>query len=126
MLQRWGTRWTAGDGSVFPSEREGRRYEELLLRRRAGDIRNLRRQVKYPLDVNGVRITTWTADFVYEEGPTWETAVEDVKGWPNDRWPMKRALMLAVHGIRVREIRMLRRKAGWVGMVVERSTARRR
>ena len=31
--------------------------------------------------------------------------VEDFKGMPNDRWPIKKALMAFVHGIYVREVK---------------------
>ena len=34
-----------------------------------------------------------------------ETIVEDFKGQPNDRWPIKKALMAFVHGIYVREVK---------------------
>ena len=45
---------------------------------------------------------TYTADFVYQKGE--EVVVEDYKGFPNDRWPLKKAMMLYFHGISVREI----------------------
>ena len=76
-------------------------------------IRGLREQVKYTLiprqyNEQGVvieRECTYTADFVYEEWSAngWRTIVEDVKGYPNDRWSIKRKLMLFVHGHKVRE-----------------------
>lgn len=31
--------------------------------------------------------------------------VEDFKGFPNDRWPLKKAMMLYFHGIAVREVK---------------------
>ena len=37
------------DGQLFDSQKEARRYAELKLLERAGQIRNLRRQIKYEL-----------------------------------------------------------------------------
>ena len=107
---------------VFDSRGEMRRYLVLLDAVREGRISNLRRQVKYtlvPQQFKTVAVplktkiryeqrqaepaVTYTADFVYEKDG--ETVVEDYKGYPNDRWPIKRALMLHVHGIAVREVK---------------------
>ncbi len=94
----------------FHSKREADRYGDLQILERSGVIGELRRQVKYLLiprqnDANGkclFRAVTYTADFVYVEAG--KTVVEDAKGYPNDRWPMKKALMFWVHGILVREV----------------------
>lgn len=66
------------------------------------------------------REVTYTADFVYKKtgrkfdvtigdvrgvGYFTETVVEDFKGFPNDRWPLKKAMMLYMHGIAVREVK---------------------
>jgi hypothetical protein len=96
---------TIREGMVFDSKKEASRYPQLKLLESAGRIRNLRRQVKYELRVNGVLVSTYKADYVYEEleKGQWLEVVEDVKGYPNDRWPMKKKLMLACHGVRIRE-----------------------
>ncbi len=85
----------------FHSKKEARRFEELKLLEKAGEIDNLQTQVKFDLSINGTRIATYTADFVYLENG--KQIVEDVKGYPNDRWPMKKKLMKAIHGIEIRE-----------------------
>ena len=106
---KFGNKPTVVDGEHFHSKREAKRWGDLRMLQRAGEIRNLARQVKYLLDVNGVRIATYTADFVYDQrkliagDPWWEPVVEDVKGYPNDRWPMKKKLMKAIHGIEILE-----------------------
>jgi hypothetical protein len=63
------------------------------------------------------REVTYTADFVYRKlknvvenqlmgrVETWEKVVEDFKGFPNDRWPLKKAMMLYFHGIAIREVK---------------------
>ena len=106
---------------VFHSKKELRRWEELCLLEKAGQIKNLRREVKYILIPsqreiiwkNGKprqgkvieRECSYIADFVYEENG--QTVVEDVKGGYATKTPVylvKRKLMLYVHGIRVREV----------------------
>ena len=111
-----------GTEHTFDSLKESRRYDELILRQQAGEISNLRLQVKYVLipaqyepDVIGKRgrvkrgklierECSYLADFVYEEDG--KTVVEDVKS-PITRTPVykvKKKLMLYVHGIRISEV----------------------
>lgn len=97
------------DGQMFDSKREKARYDELTLLQSAGEISNLRRQVKYTLipsqynDGKCVeRPVTYKADFVYEQNG--ETIVEDVKGMRTDKYIIKRKLMLYIHGIRIKEV----------------------
>jgi hypothetical protein len=102
---KFGNTKTIRNGQIFDSKREANRYEALKLLEANGEVRDIKRQVKYVMIVNGVRIATWKADFVYEElrKGEWKEVVEDSKGYPNDRWPMKKKLMRACHGIIVRE-----------------------
>lgn len=99
----------------FDSRREARRYMDLWLMQRAGEISGLRTQVKYPLvpkqvhpDGTKERPIDYVADFVYEQGG--ETVVEDSKGFRDTAsaayrvFVMKRKLMLYIHGISVREV----------------------
>lgn len=53
------------DGERFHSTGEFKYWCDLKMRQRAKEIRDLRRQVKYSLDVNGVHIADYIADFVY-------------------------------------------------------------
>lgn len=102
-MRKFGNTPTVIDGIKFDSKREARRYGELKLFERGRVIVNLRTQVKYDIVVNGVKICSYTADFVYMDTRC-GLVVEDAKGYPNDRWPMKKKLMKAVHGIEVREV----------------------
>src|SRR5262245_50402977 len=52
---------------VRASKKEARREAELRLMERAGKVKNLRCQVSYDLEVNGMWVATYIADFVYEE-----------------------------------------------------------
>ena len=101
------------DGKVieFDSNREARRFDELRLMQRAGEIHGLAMQQRFKLipsqrDKSGrviERAVDYVADFVYvtKDG---EMVVEDTKGFKTKDYIIKRKLMLWVHGIRVREI----------------------
>lgn len=96
-------------GEVYDSKKEARRHQELKLLERAGEIQNLRRQVKYIL-IHSQRIDgkvverecSYKADFVYEENG--ETVVEDVKGFRTADYKLKRKMMLLFHNIRIKEV----------------------
>lgn len=113
------------DGLVHDSRKEARRWNELCLLERAGEIQDLKRQVKYvliPKQVetyerisprtgkylkNGIRTLeqecSYIADFVYIDSKTGETIVEDSKGLRTKEYRIKRKLMLWVHGIQIKE-----------------------
>lgn len=117
---KYGNRKVEYQGEVFDSYRELDRWKELRLLEGAGEIHSLRRQVKYVLipaqrepDTIGPRggihkgkliehERSYVADFVYEQNG--ETIVEDAKGFKTDAYLLKKALMLWVHGIRIKEV----------------------
>ena len=87
---------TEVDGIRFASRAEAKRWQELKLLERAGEIHDLRRQPRYELVVNGIRIGVYVGDFAYlDKGG--DPITEDVKGVITDlfRWKAKlfRALM---------------------------------
>jgi hypothetical protein len=90
------------DGIRFASKKEGRRYLQLKQLERAKEISHLRLQVPYVLEIDGVRICKYVADFVYKENG--ETIVEDVKGRRTREYLLKRRLMLALKKITIREV----------------------
>lgn len=92
------------DGITFRSKAEHRRYQVLKLRIAAGEIADLEIQPRYPLIVNGLKITTYVADYRYRDLRTGELVVEDVKGAVTLLYTMKRKLMKAIHGIDVQEV----------------------
>ena len=109
---KYGAQKTEYDGIMFDSKREALRWRELALLQRAGEITDLRRQVKYILvpaqvDENGKiaeRAVSYVADFVYSDMRSGETVVEDAKGMHTREYIIKRKLMRYVHGIRIREV----------------------
>jgi hypothetical protein len=90
------------DGISFPSKKEAARWIELRLLQKAGLISELRRQVKYDLAVNGVKICAYWADFVYISDGL--VVVEDVKSEATKTpvFKLKSKLMKALMGIDVR------------------------
>lgn len=126
MATKYHSRKTIIDGIEFMSRKEATRYTELKLLEKAGEISDLRLQVKYVLipaqrepDTVGARggiikgkvierECSYLADFVYRIGGTSEEIVEDVKGYKDGSayaiFKIKRKLMLYIYGIRVKEI----------------------
>lgn len=102
---------TEVDGIRFASKAEARRYQELKLLMRAGEIESLELQKRYPLVVNGVKVGTYVSDFTYREryqdGPyTLHNEVdEDVKGVATPVFKLKAKLFKAQYG---REIKIIR------------------
>lgn len=70
---------------------------------RGGLIIDLWRQVRFPLFVNDVLICNYVADFVYSEDINGKLVVEDVKGHRTEIYRLKKKLMLACHGITIKE-----------------------
>lgn len=108
------------NGITFDSRKEARRYGELLLLERVGEITDLKRQVEFVLlpaqrepDIIGPRggVTKgkvielpvkYIADFVYTEDG--KTVVEDTKGFCTKDYVIKRKMMLYFHGIKIKEV----------------------
>ena len=91
---------TSIDGIVFDSAGELKYAQKLKLWQLAGEVRNIRRQVKFPLERGDIRVLTdtgrvacYTADFVYERkilcradtptgiGAEWQEIIADYKGY---------------------------------------------
>ena len=110
------------DGITFDSRKEARRYKELKLLEQAGEITDLKLQVKFVLipaqrepdtvGKRGGRIKgkllerecSYVADFVYTDNSTGEQVVEDTKGMRTTEYIIKRKLMLYVYGIKIKEV----------------------
>ena len=94
---------TEVDGIVFHSKKEANRYSDLQLLVREGEIRDLKLQVKYSLEVNGVHICNYIADFTYVDCRFERLVVEDTKGKRIQPYPIKKKLMKACHDIDILE-----------------------
>lgn len=94
---------TEADGLVFDSQKEARRWGDLKTLERAGEIIDLKRQVKYELEINGHLICSYKADFTYRRTGRPEVIVEDAKGYRTQIYGLKKKLMKAIHGIEILE-----------------------
>lgn len=83
------------------SKGEAKRYTDLLLLERAGEIQDLKHHVVYELIVEGSLICKYEADFTYLENH--KRIVEDFKGVRTAVYRLKKKLMRAIHGIEIRE-----------------------
>ena len=124
-MSKYGNKKVTIDGITFDSKKEARRYTELTLLERAGQISNLRRQVKFvviPAQYEAVarygkngqalasgkvcveRECAYIADFVYIDNETGQKVVEDTKGMRTKDYIIKRKLMLHKYGIKIKEV----------------------
>lgn len=120
----------AESGTVlhFDSQKEARRYDCLILREQAGQIRDLRLQVDFTLqeaytDISGTRVRAirYKADFTYyrpreggshaaywadSQGGPWALVVEDVKSKPTrtKEYIIKRKMLKDRQGIDIVEV----------------------
>lgn len=88
------------DGYHFDSQGEGRRYLDLKLLLQQGHISKLGLQPKFPITVNGKKICTYIADFIYQENGV--TIVEDYKGFMTPVFRLKKKLFEAIYGTELR------------------------
>lgn len=118
-MSKYGNRKVTFDGITFDSLKEAQHYAELKIMQRAGEIKDLERQVRFVLIPAQYehpapakkgkmleRECSYIADFMYwEKGPNgWEKVVEDTKGFKTPEYIIKRKLMLKEYGIRIREV----------------------
>jgi len=113
-MNKYGAKKITCNGIKHDSKAEQRRWYELQLMERAGEIRDLKRQVKHELipaqrDSNGKlleRAVRYISDFEYIDNRTGKCVVEDVKGMRTKDYIIKRKLMLWVYKIRITEVTM--------------------
>lgn len=93
------------DGTVYDSKKEYKRHMELMLLQRAGEISDLKRQVKYELipKQDGERAVYYVADFVYKDSRTGEEIVEDCKGFRTDVYKLKAKIYRYRYGKKILE-----------------------
>lgn len=120
--RKYGNKKVEFGGETFASKGEWQRWLFLKDAEAQGLIRGLRKQVEFILlptqykeevihlktkdkVVRRVaeRGVTYVADFVYFKGE--EMIVEDFKGFPDEKYPIKRKMMLYFNGISIREVK---------------------
>lgn len=85
----------------FDSIGERNRFKQLEIMEFAGEITNLKVQVKFSIIVNHVKICSYIADFTYHDNQG-NYIVEDFKGVQTAIFKLKKKLMKAVHGIDIK------------------------
>ena len=114
---KYGAKPMVVDGIRFDSTKEARRYRELRLLEKAGHIRDLELQPRFPIVVVEVgrpgdvvrELKTcgyYTADFRYVDAETAAVIVEDVKSGPTKTaaYRLRKKLVEAIHGVRIVEV----------------------
>lgn len=104
---------TSVQGDVFDSKAELAHWAELQLRERAGEIRDLRRQVPYALRIGGVpvlirskgypngRVAVYTLDFQYTDSATGALVRIEWKGHDTAESRLRRAVVEAIYGFEI-------------------------
>jgi hypothetical protein len=103
---KYGARPVTIDGIRFASGREARRYAELKILERVGQIWDLTLQAEFVLhvraDVAQQRIGVYRADFVYRTAEG--TVVEDAKGVRTALYKWKKKHTELEYGVRIVEV----------------------
>lgn len=103
MTNKYRAQRTTVDGIRFASRMEARRYTQLWLMQRAGEILDLELQPEFPVEINGIRVFKYVADFRYVDRATGETIVEDTKGYKTPVYRLKKICVEAGYGIKILE-----------------------
>lgn len=107
---KYGAIPTTIDGIRFASKAEAKRYGELKLLEKAGEIKDLELQPKFPLLVHArggglpYLVGNYVADFRYREGRKGVLKIEDVKGMKTALYRWKKKHVEAQYGIEITEI----------------------
>lgn len=101
MTSKYHAKRTQVDGLWFHSKGEAERWMMLKLLEAAGEIGDLERQVRFRLEVNGVHICDYIADFIYIDHG--RRVVEDFKGVRTTEYQIKKRLMKALLNIDIFE-----------------------
>ena len=86
----------------FPSQREYRRYRALRVLEAYGDIKDLELQPRYPMIVNQIKVGEYRADFRYIEKDG-SVVVEDTKGVVTQIYALKKKIVEAQYGFKIKE-----------------------
>lgn len=95
---KYGNKKINADGKEFDSQLEYARYRQLKLLERAGEIKNLRLQVKFLLQPkykkNGktIKEILYIADFTYYDVRKGKMIIEDTKGYRTEIYKLKKKI----------------------------------
>jgi hypothetical protein len=94
---KYGNKTTVYGGLKYDSKREAHYAQELELRKKAGEIKEIIPQFRLPLDVNGYHICNYIVDFMVTLSDG-EKQLHEVKGWATDIFRLKWKLAEALYG----------------------------
>ena len=110
-MNKYRAKKTVVDGITFDSKAEARRYSQLKILERAGEISGLTLQPQFPVTLNGKDICRYIADFAYFTDHA--RVVEDVKSdftAKNPIYRLKKKLVEAAYpGVQIVEVTNARR-----------------
>jgi hypothetical protein len=101
---KYGAKPVVIDGIRFASTHEGKRYAELKLLAKAGEINGLELQPKLNIWIGGKLVFSYIADFSYSDRKTGKTIFEDAKGVRTPVYKLKKKIIEAHYGIEIVEI----------------------
>lgn len=93
------------DDGKFDSKWEAERYQQLQLMEKAGEIRELRAQVAFPLMAGAEMIGSYVADAVYFDVRRNRKIVEDAKGCKTPLYRWKARHFKAQYGFAITEVK---------------------
>jgi hypothetical protein len=105
MLKRpkYNNKKTNVNGILFDSKKEADRWVLLTRRATIGEVVDLHLQVPFVFALEGKKMFTYKADFVYFDKVANELIVEDVKGFRTPLYKLKKKLIENQHQITITE-----------------------
>ena len=104
--QKYGAKAVTIDGIRFASKKEAKRYAELKLLAKAGEIYGLEVQPKVSVYAGNIKLFTYIGDFGYYfcKPGNISRIIEDVKGVRTPVYKLKKKIVEAVYNIEITEV----------------------
>lgn len=102
-MNKYRNKPTMIDNKWFASKKEAKRYQELCILQKAGEITNLHTQVRIPISINGMHICEYRADFTYKDAKG-NIVIEDTKGIRTPLYNIKKKLIHAIYNFKIKEV----------------------
>ena len=105
MIKRskYNNKKTKVNGITFDSKKEADRYVFLTRRADIGEVVDMHLQVPFVFALEGKKMFTYKADFVYFDKVANKIVVEDVKGFRTPLYKLKKKLIEQQHKIQITE-----------------------
>lgn len=102
---KYGAKAVYVDGHRFDSQMEARRYGQLKLLEKAGEIVGLKLQPVFPIYINDQEVFEYHGDFAYLDTATCKSVIEDVKGMRTAVYKLKKKCVEAYYDIEIKEVK---------------------